>query len=88
MKSNLFFLKRNLNINKIFSKFKLDKNFKVNDVKPLQIAKKNDLSFFESPKYKLFANSVRGGSLHSELFQQDHIYVSSDTLDFYNKKYK
>ena len=39
-------------------------------------------------KYKLFANSVRGGSLHSELFQQDHIYVSSDTLDFYNKKYK
>ena len=32
-------------------------------------------------KYKLFANSVRGGSLHSELFQQDHIYVSSDTLN-------
>ena len=38
-------------------------------------------------KYKLFANSVRGGSLHSELFQQDHIYVSSDTLNLYNKKY-
>ena len=38
-------------------------------------------------KYKLFANSVRGGSLHSELFQQDHIYVSSDTLNLYYKKY-
>ncbi len=62
MKSNLFFLKRNLNINKIFSKFKLDKNFKVNDVKPLQIAKKNDLSFFESPKYKLFANTTKCGA--------------------------
>ena len=62
MKSNLFFLKRNLNIKKIFSKFKLNKNFIVNDVKPLQIAKKNDLSFFESSKYKLFANTTKCGA--------------------------
>ncbi len=51
MKSG-FFLKKNIQINKIFPKHKLSFNFVVNEVKPLLTAKKNDLTFFDSIKYK------------------------------------
>ena len=52
MNSNIFFKKKNIKFNQIFSKAKINKNFIINDVKPLPIAKKNEITFFDSIKYK------------------------------------
>ena len=52
MNSNLFFLKKKLKISNIFPKIKIDKNFIVHEVKSLQFAEENDLTFFDSIKYK------------------------------------
>ena len=53
--SNYFFIKKkNIKINDILVKIKLNKlkkNFKVNDIKELDEAKKNDITFFNSIKY-------------------------------------
>ncbi len=54
MSSN-FFLKKTKKINNLFSNLKFKKNFIVNDIKPLQNARNNDLTFFDSIKYKDFA---------------------------------
>ena len=51
MSSN-FFSKNKLKINEVFKDYKFKKRFLVNGVKPLNLAKKNDISFFESIKYK------------------------------------
>ena len=51
MNSNIFFYKKNIKIDKIFPNFKFKKNFDVNSVKPLLLAKKNDITFFDSTKY-------------------------------------
>ena len=55
MNSNFFFKKKNIPINKIFSDIKFEKNFVINDVKILQEADKNDITFFDSIKYKAAA---------------------------------
>ncbi len=52
MNSNFFFTKKKLKINKLFPKINLKKDFIIGNVKPLHLAKKNDLSFFDSIKYK------------------------------------
>ena len=59
MNSNFFFKKKNIKINQIFSNIKFEKNFIINDIKSLQEAKKNDLTFFDSIKYKLFAINTK-----------------------------
>ena len=50
MSSNIFFKKKNIKFNKLFPKEKLNYNFQVNDIKPLDRAKKNDITFFDSVK--------------------------------------
>ena len=62
MNSNLFFLKKKLKISNIFPKIKIDKNFIVHEVKSLQFAEENDLTFFDSIKYKLPAANTRGSA--------------------------
>ena len=52
MSLNFFSKKKNIQQNKLFPKNKIKKNFLINDVKPLLTAKENDLSFFDSIKYK------------------------------------
>ena len=61
MSSN-FFLKKTKKINNLFSNIKFKKNFIVNDIKPLQKARNNDLTFFDSIKYKDFANSTKASA--------------------------
>ncbi len=61
MSSNLFFKKKKLKINEIFPFYKFKKNFYINDVKPLHLAKKNDISFFDSVKYKDDALKTEAG---------------------------
>ena len=52
MNSNFFFKKKKLKVEQIFPKLSFKKNIIINDIKPLHIAKNNDLTFFESVKYK------------------------------------
>ncbi|MDC0953022.1 UDP-3-O-(3-hydroxymyristoyl)glucosamine N-acyltransferase [Pelagibacteraceae bacterium] len=55
MSSNFFFKKKKFKINDIFPDIKVRKNFIINDIKPLGLAKKNELSFLESINYKSYA---------------------------------
>jgi UDP-3-O-[3-hydroxymyristoyl] glucosamine N-acyltransferase len=54
-----FFKKKKLTINKLFPKIKFKNNILINDIKPLEQAKKTDLTFFESIKYKKEAQTTR-----------------------------
>ncbi len=62
MKSNFFFFKKNIKIDKIFPKEKFQKSFVINEVKPLHLAKKNDISFFDSSKYIPIASNTNCGA--------------------------
>ena len=52
MNSNIFFKKKNIKLSHLFPDKKLKINFQVNDIKPLQTAKKNEITFFDSVLYK------------------------------------
>ena len=62
MNSNFFFLKKKLKINNVFPKIKFNNFFIVDDIKSLQFAKENDLTFFDSIKYKLPAANTNGSA--------------------------
>ena len=52
MSSGFFLRRKKIYINDIFKKIKIKKNFIIKDIKPLYLSKKNDLTFFDSIKYK------------------------------------
>ena len=52
MSSNFFLKKRNIKISEIFPEASLKKNFVIKNVRPLDKAEKNDITFFDSVKYK------------------------------------
>ena len=55
MKKNIFFEKKKIKLNQLFPKIKFKKNFIIEDIKPLHQAKKNEITFFDSLKYKNIA---------------------------------
>ncbi len=58
MKKPIFFKKKSHLIGDLFPNLKLKKDFKINDIKILKKAKKNDLTFFDSIKYKSSASQT------------------------------
>ena len=52
MDSNLFFKKNKLKVKKLFPKIKINQDFYVDSIKPLHLAKKKDITFFDAVKYK------------------------------------
>ncbi len=62
MRSNIFFSKKNIKLKKLFPNIKVEKDFLVNDIKPLNSAKKNDISIFDSIKYKDQAQITEAGA--------------------------
>ena len=52
------FLKK-ITIKKLYPKLNIDKDYTVEEVKPLQYAAKNDLTFFDSIKYKSEASLTK-----------------------------
>ena len=71
MKLNFFFKKKNIQLNKLFSKKKIKKNFLIKDIKPLLVAGENDLSFFDSIKYKEdLLKSKAGACLTTKKFEK------------------
>ena len=55
MTKNIFFKKKNIKASKLFPNEKIYNDFLINEVKPLHIATKGDLTFFDSIKYKDYA---------------------------------
>ncbi len=62
MHSNIFFSKKNIKLKKLFPNIEIKKDFLVNDIKPLNFAKKNDISIFDSIKYKDQAQTTKAGA--------------------------
>ena len=62
MHKNIFFKKKNINIKNLFPKFVFKKHFIVNDICSLDKAKNNDLTFFDSIKYKPLALNTKAGA--------------------------
>ena len=62
MTNNFFKKKKNIKINQILDLLKLKKqknNFYINDIKELETASKNDITFFHSIKYSSLLNNTR-----------------------------
>ena len=58
MSKNIFFKKKNINIKDLYPKIN-SKNFLINDIKPLDQAKNNDVTFLDSIKYSLIAKKPK-----------------------------
>ena len=61
MNSNFFFQKKKVKIKSVFPNLKTKNDFIINEVKTLLSAQKNDLTFFESLRYKNEAQNTNGG---------------------------
>ena len=61
MSSNFFFKKKNYKLSQILNKEKIKNDFTLNDVKPLHLANKKDLTFFDTVKYKELALKTNAG---------------------------
>ena len=59
MPSNIFFKRKNIKIDKVFNNYSFKENFIINDIKPLILAEKNDVTFFDSIKYKHEINKTK-----------------------------
>ena len=62
MGKNIFFVKKNIKISKLFPKHKLKKNFTIEEIKPLKTATKSDLTFFDSIEYKELAQKTKASA--------------------------
>jgi UDP-3-O-[3-hydroxymyristoyl] glucosamine N-acyltransferase len=61
MSLNIFFKKKKISTKNYFN-YKLKKNFFINDIKPLIKSKKNDITFFDSIKYKAEAAKTKASA--------------------------
>ena len=59
MSSFFFFKKKNIKIKNLYPKKNFKSNFLISHIKPLNSAQKNDLTFFESIKYKSIAVNTK-----------------------------
>ena len=59
MNSNIFFKKKNIKVNLLFPKLNFKNNFNIQDIRPLKNAINNDITFFDSIKYKDIASQTK-----------------------------
>ena len=62
MNSNIFFKKKNIKLKKLFPKNQLKQDFIVKNIQPLSLAKKNEISFFDSISYKDEASKTKASA--------------------------
>ena len=62
MIQNIFFKQKNIKFSILFPKIKIKKDFIVNSVKPLHLAKEKDVSFFDTLQYKSSAFNTKAGA--------------------------
>ena len=73
MSLNFFFIKKNLKLNKIFPKINKKTNFLIRDIKPLHLAQKNEITFFDSIKYKSQATTTKAGACITTKKLSEHL---------------
>lgn len=73
MSLNFFFKKKNLKLNKIFPKINKKTNFLIRDIKPLHLAQKNEITFFDSIKYKSQATTTKAGACITTKKLSEHL---------------
>jgi UDP-3-O-[3-hydroxymyristoyl] glucosamine N-acyltransferase len=59
MTSKLFFKNNKINLKKLYPNLNFKKDIKINNIKPLRLAKNFDLTFYENKKYKNFAANTK-----------------------------
>ena len=59
MNFDLFFKPNPINLNKYYPHLKIKTNLKIKEIKPLQLAKKNELTFYDSKRYKEIASKTK-----------------------------
>jgi UDP-3-O-[3-hydroxymyristoyl] glucosamine N-acyltransferase len=62
MKSIFFFKKKKVTLKKLFTKSNITKDLNIENIKPLHLAQKNDLTFFDKPKYSSQALKTHAGA--------------------------
>ena len=82
MNSNFFFDKKNLKIRDIFSKVHAKDNFLISNIKPLHLASKKDLTFFDSIRYKSNAEKTKAGACITT--EKLEVYSNNSREKYYN----
>ena len=62
MTKNIFFKKKNIKLKSLYPNLKTKKNFTILNIKPLHSAGKDEISFFESVKYKEIASNTKASA--------------------------
>ncbi len=62
MEKNIFFQKKNITLTKLFPKLKFKKNFVIQNIRPIYSASKNQITFFDSLKYKDIAFKTKASA--------------------------
>ncbi len=88
MKSICFFKKKNFLLKNLFPKNKISKNFIVGDVKPLDSAEKNDLTFFDKPRYSSQASTTKAGACITTDNLKKYINKRTDVIIVKNVLYE
>ena len=55
----MFFKRKKINLQKLYPNLSIKKDYIINEIKPLHSAQKNDLTFFDSIKYKSLAANTK-----------------------------
>ena len=62
MSSNFFFEKKNIKLKKLFPKNQFKQDFIIKNIQPLSLAKKNEITFFDSISYKEEASKTKASA--------------------------
>ncbi len=86
MSSVSFFKKKRVSLKKLFPLKKISKDFLIENVRPLHLAKKNDLTFFDKTTYLSYATKTKAGacitteSLKKYLNKQTYVITVENVL--------
>ncbi len=75
-----FFLKKKIKAKSLFPGHKIKNNFEIESVKPLHLASKNDLTFFDSIRYKSSANNTKARLCITTDKLKDHLPKNSTVI--------
>ena len=88
MEKNIFFEKKNIKLNQLFPKLKFKKNFIVQDVRPINSAIKNQLTFFDSLKYKNIALKTKASACITNKKLKDFLPPTTEKIVVENVLYE
>ncbi len=88
MKSIFFFKKKKLTLKKLFPKNQITNNFVVDNVAPINLATKNDLTFYDKSKYSTYANQTKAGACITTESLKQHLTKNVEIITVKNVLYE